>query len=363
MNTPVIIAIGAAIVAAPVLYFGHGAVYEDLSDRGCAVVPTEPYAGVDARTVQIRIENEQRAQRVRLCVIESRQTERYEDEVVLPAADTLVFAVRVAPGADRVTLELDRPDWKWAGYSVIAAGASIPECEGGVPELAFVTRYSMGGSGIVGPRSGCAAPAPAGPDAMGIPSPLGTAPDSDSAGGRAALLVVLAAGAVTAGALTLAFHARGLRAGLVALFSRLVRPRLLDHGLRARIVEAVAADPGLHASEIARRVGAEGGVFEYHLGVLLRERILASVAAEGFRHYFPHGRFAPHEMRRRALLRHAHLENLFAVVRQNPGIEAGAAARRLGLSAPRVSKLSARLSEAGLVRRERVGRRVLLSPA
>ncbi|MBI2078720.1 MAG: helix-turn-helix domain-containing protein [Euryarchaeota archaeon] len=144
------------------------------------------------------------------------------------------------------------------------------------------------------------------------------------------------------------------------LFTRLVQPRLLDHATRARMVEAVAADPGVTASGLAARLRLPRGVALHHLYVLERERLLSSVRADGFRHYFPAGRFSPRDMRQRAVLRQSHAADLYRLVLAQPGIEVGAAASRVGIAPSQASHLVDRLSREGLIERLRGGRTVQL---
>jgi len=58
------------------------------------------------------------------------------------------------------------------------------------------------------------------------------------------------------------------RGGAVVLFSRLRSSDLLGHPLRAQVLEALGAQPGLNAVELARRIGCSRRAMTYHLDVL-----------------------------------------------------------------------------------------------
>ena len=189
--------------------------------------------------------------------------------------------------------------------------------------------------------------APAPPPAPALRAPLLVAAGVAAAGALVALVVLWAA----------------VKAGLVSLYTRLVRANVLDSEVRARIHALVAEEPGIHAGAIVERLGRGNGLGEYHLGVLVREGFLACVETTGFRRYFVAGRFPPAEMRARAVLREGHAEALFRLIRQEPGIQLGPLAQRAGLSLPQASRTVKRLAEAGLVERAKVGRVVRLRVA
>ncbi|MBI2078406.1 MAG: MarR family transcriptional regulator [Euryarchaeota archaeon] len=153
-----------------------------------------------------------------------------------------------------------------------------------------------------------------------------------------------------------------LHAPVARLFTRLERPRLLEQRVRGQIHDVVRDDPGVHASQIQSRLGLAQGQLQHHLGVLERERLLVRVPVQGAHHYFLSGTVSPAEMRAMAAARHGNLDRVLAEIRENPGIPVAELAARLGLSPPRVSRLSQRLEDLGLVERVRTGRQVLLRP-
>jgi DNA-binding transcriptional ArsR family regulator len=336
--------------------------YHSMDDEGCAVRDTVTYGGTDARPVQVRLENTGSAQTVRLCVLDGSGVQRYVDKVDLPAQAAYVFKVDLPGSATRIGLELDRPGWgMWDPYAILGAGGPVTaDCGRGIPQHEYRTEFGHSFSGIRGPTVSCARPDASLQSLGGFDhsAPLVSEPQAPlrGVGLGAAIASALALGA----AVVAVVWRRPLRLLALGLFTRLVQPRLLDHVVRAKIVEAVNADPGVNANTIARRLGLARGVAMYHLAVLERERVLNCVRPGRQRHYFPRGTLAPREMMKISLLRRAHAEDLYRIVAESPGIGAGELARRLGVSASRVTHLVDRLAREGLIERARDGRFVRL---
>ena len=126
----------------------------------------------------------------------------------------------------------------------------------------------------------------AGPAAMQLAAPAATSE----------LLPYAVAGGAVAAGLACAKLVRGLRDGeapipwpVLALFTRLRRPHLLDQGTRRRVHEAVEAEPGLRFVQLRQRTRLPAGVLTHHLAVLERHGLVLSVRRGGSRHLFPGG--------------------------------------------------------------------------
>ena len=146
------------------------------------------------------------------------------------------------------------------------------------------------------------------------------------------------------------------------LFSRVAKDRALDLEARQRIHQLVASDPGIHASAIGDRLDLAHGQLLYHLHVLVRERLVSRVGGIGTHNYFPHGKYAPGQMRAMAALRSPGHERVYDAVKANPGQPLSRIAAHAGLSLSRASRVSRRLESAGLVERRAAGREVFLLP-
>lgn len=358
MSTLAAIVGGSTLVvalAAAALVAGNG--YHSLEGEGCDAAPLVAYGGRDAELVQIRVENIGSRLLARICVAED-DAERFDEKIDLGRGDVLVRQVRVSPAARFVSLEVDRPGGDfWNTYSKVGARGATFDCDAGVMEFSFQANYSSFGSELYGPTRTCALPQQ---NAGSLQSMVAFVPTTDtgSAGGGAVAATV--ATISLGGAALLVYQRRTTRFLAFALFTRLVQPKLLDQATRARIAEAVTADPGVTASNLANRLGLHRGVTQYHLMVLEREEIISCVQTRGFRHYFLLGKFSPDEMRKRSLLRQRNASALYELIRSSPGIGPSEAASRLGIPPSRVTQLVSRLIEAGLLDRTRSGRNVRL---
>ncbi len=210
------------------------------------------------------------------------------------------------------------------------------------------TRMDFGGAGLVVP------------DAVAADS---TAPPlDDTPAGASWLSAGVAAGigafSVLAG-LLYAFWPT-LKAAPLALFSRLQKPKLLEHPTRQMIVDAVAGQPGIHFNELRRVTGLANGTLRHHIDHLLRNDLLTKRSTEGYTCLFLKS-IDRNSMEAAPVLRSKGAQAVLASIRKEPGVTGKAVAERLGLSPATVAYHVKRLQGAGAVRAERVGRRVFLT--
>jgi predicted transcriptional regulator len=147
----------------------------------------------------------------------------------------------------------------------------------------------------------------------------------------------------------------------VAGYAKVPRESALDHPLRRTIVEAVAADPGITPPELQRLLDARWSTLIYHLSVLERHRMVASVVRGRRRHMFPAAQPMV-ERRKASLLRNPRTKTVLECIGRDPGIGRGELARQLDLSLPGLDWHIRRLTEAGMVRQERAGLRHVFHP-
>ncbi len=126
---------------------------------------------------------------------------------------------------------------------------------------------------------------------------------------------------------------------------------------RQRLHDILRETPGLTTAEAARLAGVDRTTATYHLRRLAKERV---ALLEGAR-WFPAGAGAPPQ---RALLVAARQGSaLLDAVRASPGASKSGLARALGVPRATLVWQLARLERVGLVRCERRGREVLVSPS
>jgi WD40 repeat protein/DNA-binding MarR family transcriptional regulator len=73
----------------------------------------------------------------------------------------------------------------------------------------------------------------------------------------------------------------------IPLYSRINKDAALDHETRGMIRGCIIADPGIHYSEIIRRLDLRNGTAAYHLQTLEREGIIKSRNDGRFRRFYP----------------------------------------------------------------------------
>lgn len=137
----------------------------------------------------------------------------------------------------------------------------------------------------------------------------------------------------------------------LTLFSRLTARDATRHPLRARVVEVLAARPGIGTAELGAAVAAHAGTLGHHLRVLEDHGRVKSVRAGRDRIWFLAGAGSDTEAMK-ALAPPAR-RKLADVVRGEPGLHAAAIAERVGLGRSTVHHHLSALEDAELVAVER----------
>lgn len=141
-----------------------------------------------------------------------------------------------------------------------------------------------------------------------------------------------------------------------AFFTRVERPRALDHPMRAQIAQLVEAEPGIHFLEVARRLGLGRGAAENHLRRLVALGILAEQRGAGFVCFFPKGSVDRRLMAVLPAIKNAGARAVLEAVVGRPGACENDVAAAASLSAATVSHHLAKLAALDLVHIERAGR-------
>jgi predicted transcriptional regulator len=169
------------------------------------------------------------------------------------------------------------------------------------------------------------------------------------------------------GALLLAYLSRLkfwlLSAGPVALFSRIEPERVLENGVRQRIHEAIARNPGITLTEVARACAVGWGTAVFHLGRLESHGLVASERHRRRRRYFAQGAGLANAAKAAyAELLDPTSQRIAAEVLERPGAAQKDVCAALGLLAPRASKHLSALERASLVLGRREANRVRYFP-
>ncbi len=168
-----------------------------------------------------------------------------------------------------------------------------------------------------------------------------------------------AAGAGAAGAAawyTKAWRYLKLAPLLAPLYSRIQPDELLEHPMRADLYEIIRDDPGVHLSELARRMEASWGTLLHHLDKLEEGGLITSTDASGKRCFFLPGQVSPEARTILPALENEKALEIATYFAAHPGANQSDAADALGYSPALISWHLKKLEEAGVVTRERVGR-------
>lgn len=132
---------------------------------------------------------------------------------------------------------------------------------------------------------------------------------------------------------------------------------------RARIADAVAEAPGIHFSELVRRLDLAPGQVQYHVKRLLRRDEVLEERLYGRTHYYPPS-FDEWERGAVALLRRETARDVVTSLLADGPAGPASVAEDLGLARSTVEWHVGRLADRGLVEKRRDGRnRVTLVPA
>ncbi|MBW3582460.1 MAG: winged helix-turn-helix transcriptional regulator [Euryarchaeota archaeon] len=145
-------------------------------------------------------------------------------------------------------------------------------------------------------------------------------------------------------------------------YSRVLPSALPDHPVRARLLSVVREDEGITASELLKRLDVGWGTLTHHSAALEKAGLLKSEVVGRNRHFFTAHTVRKHDTRTLALLRHPATRRALEEVSARPGVAQQELADRLGMTPAGALWHTKRLEEAGLIRRERDGRRVIYHP-
>lgn len=147
----------------------------------------------------------------------------------------------------------------------------------------------------------------------------------------------------------------------LALFSRVPGPQLLQHPVRAELVQRIEAQPGIHYQDLVRAMGKGRGAVEHHLRKLQTSGLVKAIAASGYTCYFP-AAFDHRVAMGLPLLKSDGARAILAAVQAQPGASASHIVAATGLSQAAVNHHLQRLGAAGLVQVSRNGRSLAIQP-
>lgn len=144
-------------------------------------------------------------------------------------------------------------------------------------------------------------------------------------------------------------HVKAL--ALAPFFTRIADDELLQNPNRARILDLVRAEPGIHFQDLARKAGIGRGTLDHHLRKLVDAELVSIRRTSGYSCCFPKGVGAIDRrlMDAAPVLRSEGGRAVLQVVARRPGASSRDLAIELGLAPSTVSYHLKRLETAGLV--------------
>lgn len=152
------------------------------------------------------------------------------------------------------------------------------------------------------------------------------------------------------------------RAPVLLAFTRLGEKQILAHPTRRCILEAIDLEPGIHFADLARATTLSFGVLDHHLKKLLYLEEVVAHEAKGYTCYFRTGSVDRRIMRIVPVLKSDGARRILLAVRDRPGMTISEVAVAAGVSLSVAHHHLKRIEACGLVRREREGQRVRVSP-
>ena len=120
--------------------------------------------------------------------------------------------------------------------------------------------------------------------------------------------------------------------------------------MRARMRELIQAEPGIHVAELAQRLAVSWHTAAYHLGVLVKTRVVQLEKGDRERRAYPAGISARHRQWLAALRADQAVEVLRNLMEGTP-LSVPVLSRRMGFSEKIVRRHVERLADAGLLQR------------
>ncbi|HLF16520.1 MAG TPA: hypothetical protein VI796_03710 [Candidatus Thermoplasmatota archaeon] len=142
---------------------------------------------------------------------------------------------------------------------------------------------------------------------------------------------------------------------LAPLFTRIRKDRVLDNPTRARMRTLIEHEPGIHFSEIMRRMALGGGQAERHLQRLEDAGLLVKMRVAGYNCYFSDASSAQRLATPTRALKAARARQLLALVVERPGISLSDLSKA-GIAAGVLHYHLRRLADSELIRLHREAR-------
>ncbi len=138
---------------------------------------------------------------------------------------------------------------------------------------------------------------------------------------------------------------------ILFMYTKMHRDQLLEHKVRAKILDYINGHPGTHYRKILSELDMQMGTLTHHLNMLERQKYIKSLQDSMYRRFYPVG--TPIKT---GLLLTEVQERILGTMKKSPGMSQAEIARRLNVARKVVNYHMKILSDADFARVELVGR-------
>lgn len=141
---------------------------------------------------------------------------------------------------------------------------------------------------------------------------------------------------------------------------RLTMEEVLENEIRMNLITLILERPGIHYSELLREIDTSPSNLAWHLDILETYKIIQKQRLGKFLIFYPYLDKNPFANLDPTIAKSKTTLEILKIIGENPGIYQGKIAKRLDLNRKSVQYHLDKLEELKLIRREKLGRKVLL---
>lgn len=162
--------------------------------------------------------------------------------------------------------------------------------------------------------------------------------------------------------LAILFSLSKFKAAMWIGFTRLRNEQIVRHPVRGKILRTIESEPGIHLSQIHRRLGMNKNHLQHHLRKLQHAGVIVEKNDNGRMCYFLVGRIDHRIMAAIPLLKSDAARRILEIVQARPGISLSGLSEDAGIAVSTANYHVHRLSRCGLIGAEKVGKTLKLRP-
>ena len=131
---------------------------------------------------------------------------------------------------------------------------------------------------------------------------------------------------------------------------------------RINIISQVLKNPGIHHNELLRTCNLQKGQFQWHLDILLKNRIIQKENQGQYTLYYANKIIESSQSVKEGIIDSSSTKKILDIIRENPGINSTFIAKRIKLARNTVSYHVDKLIDANLIEVQKKGRKKEIFP-